>query len=179
MDNPWTEHVKKYIQACKDDKSNPKCISWKEALKLSSESYQELKKIKRIDHNNSKKDVGRRVKSFEINNKKQLDDILSQRRNPLVVMFGASWCGFCKDLRSKHYSKMIDENLPARNNENVLFYDVEAGEASSGIAEQYNVIGFPTIRYYPRNKKSPFVDFGQNERNEIGIRAWASDLSSH
>lgn len=66
-------------------------------------------------------------------------DMVIQNEQPVLVKFGAPWCGPCKML-----APTLDNIATARDD--VVIVEVNIDDADSqGLAQQYNVRGVPTM----------------------------------
>ncbi len=73
-----------------------------------------------------------------------LGKYLKREVRPVMVMFYAPWCGYCKQLKPD-YSAAASELKPSGYI--LAAIDVNRPE-NSVIRKQYNITGFPTILYY-------------------------------
>lgn len=116
-----------------------------------------------------------------------LGKFLKKETKPVMVMFYAPWCGFCKQMKPD-YSLAATE---LKNKAILAAIDVNRPE-NSAIRKLYNITGFPTLLYYElgvkqqvyegENNKEAIVTFLQNPNappkpkpKEID---WAADTSS-
>lgn len=90
-----------------------------------------------------------------------LAKFLKRESKPILVMFYAPWCGFCKTMKPE-YSQAADELL----GESVLAaIDVNRPE-NSIVRTQYNITGFPTLLYY-ENGILQYAYDGENTRSAL------------
>ena len=68
----------------------------------------------------------------------ELQELVIDKKNPVVLDFGAEYCGPCKKLAP------IIADLAGELAGQVDFYEVDAG-AEPGIAQQYGVMSLPTL----------------------------------
>jgi thioredoxin 1 len=73
------------------------------------------------------------------------DEIVAQANLPVVLDFGATWCGPCKKLEP------IIEELGLEKNGSVLMAKVDVGEAPA-IAQKFGVMGVPTVIFLKEGK---------------------------
>lgn len=93
-----------------------------------------------------------------------LGKFLKKEVRPVLVMFYAPWCGFCKTLKPE-FSAAATELKPKYV---LAAIDVNRPE-NSIIRKQYNITGFPTLLYY-ENGRMKFTFDGEN--NKAGIVAF-------
>jgi len=87
----------------------------------------------------------------------------------VLVEYYAPWCGHCKALAPIY--EALAEKLSIVDNLLIAKMDATANEADG-----VNIKGFPTIKFYPANNKTP-VDFEGN-RDEEGILSFLREKSS-
>lgn len=90
-----------------------------------------------------------------------LSKFLKKETKPVMVMFYAPWCGFCKQMKPD-YSKAATE---LKNKAVLAAIDVNRPE-NSVIRKLYNITGFPTLLYYERNVKKQVYE-GENNKEAI------------
>jgi thioredoxin 1 len=66
------------------------------------------------------------------------DEIVTRASVPVVLDFGATWCGPCKKLEP------IIEELGQEKNGSVIMATIDVGEAPA-IAQKFGVMGVPTV----------------------------------
>jgi len=74
------------------------------------------------------------------------DQALARARDenkPILVDFYTDWCGWCKKLDAETYG---NETVAALLNEGFVCLKVDA-EEHVDLAEEYNVVGYPTILF--------------------------------
>ncbi|KAG4077696.1 hypothetical protein HA402_009607 [Bradysia odoriphaga] len=81
---------------------------------------------------------------YHIQDATALGKYLKRETRPVMVMFYAPWCGYCKQLKPD-YSAAATELKPSGYI--LAAIDVNRPE-NSVIRKQYNITGFPTILYY-------------------------------
>ncbi|XP_053674938.1 protein disulfide-isomerase A5 [Anopheles nili] len=93
-----------------------------------------------------------------------LGKFLKKELKPVLVMFYAPWCGFCKTLKPE-FSAAATE---LKGRYVLAAIDVNRPE-NSIIRKQYNITGFPTLLYY-ENGRMKYTFEGEN--NKAGIVAF-------
>jgi len=92
---------------------------------------------------------------------KNFEEIVLDSTKDVLVEYYAPWCGHCKHLAP------IYESLASRlkGSENLIIAKMDA---TANEVESVAVEGFPTIKFYPANKKQSPIDF-EGERDEEGF----------
>lgn len=99
---------------------------------------------------------------YHIQDAAALGKYLKRETKPVMVMFYAPWCGYCKQLKPD-YSEAATE---LKSSGHVLAaIDVNRPE-NSVIRKQYNITGFPTLLYY-ENAQFKYVYEGDNNKAAI------------
>ncbi|XP_060525765.1 protein disulfide-isomerase A5 [Cylas formicarius] len=93
--------------------------------------------------------------------------LLKKEIRPILIMFYAPWCGYCKSLKPE-YSEAARE---LKDEAVLAAMDVNRPE-NTGVRVRYNVTGFPTLQYFENgalrftyegeNKKAALVEFVRN-----------------
>lgn len=84
---------------------------------------------------------------LKISNLQQLKDIMSQTNKLIVIEFGASWCGPCKQIEP------VFQNL-SKSFWQHLFYkiNIDESEETQEIADYYSIKSIPTF-FFVKNGK--------------------------
>lgn len=72
-----------------------------------------------------------------------LSKFLKREPRPIMIMFYAPWCGYCKSLKPE-YSQAATE---LKDHSVLAAVDVNRAE-NSVLRTQYNISGFPTLLYF-------------------------------
>jgi len=102
---------------------------------------------------------------------KSFNDIVLNNDKDVLVEFYAPWCGHCKTLAPKY--EEAAKKLAHNKNIVIAKVDSTANEVPS-----VSVKGFPTIKFFPGNKKNSPIDF-EGERETEGIITWLKEHATH
>ncbi|XP_060077241.1 protein disulfide-isomerase A5-like [Ylistrum balloti] len=90
--------------------------------------------------------------------------LLKKEKGPMLVMFYAPWCGFCKRLKPDFSAAATEMKGKAV----LVGVDVDKPQQMQ-LRMDYNITGFPTIYYFEKGKKL-YLYGGEN--NKEGIISW-------
>lgn len=87
--------------------------------------------------------------------------LIKKETRPILVMFYAPWCGFCKVLKPE-----FSEAATALKGSQILAaIDVNRPE-NIGIRVKYNITGFPTLLYF-QDGEMKYTYEGENKKDDI------------
>lgn len=93
---------------------------------------------------------------------KNFDEIVNDPERDVLIEFYAPWCGHCKSLAPKY--EELAEKLSGESGVTIAKMDATAND----VPAPYQVQGFPTIFYAPKNRKdSPKKYEGGREVNDF------------
>lgn len=69
--------------------------------------------------------------------------LLKKETKPIMIMFYAPWCGFCKSLKPEYASAATE----LKGHSIMAAIDVNRPE-NAVVRAQYNITGFPTLLYF-------------------------------
>jgi len=102
---------------------------------------------------------------------KNFDKEVLNNDKDVLVEFYAPWCGHCKTLAPKF--EEAAKKLAGNKNIVLAKIDATANEVPS-----VQIKGFPTLKFYPSNKKSAPIDF-EGDREVEGIIKWLKEHTTH
>lgn len=83
---------------------------------------------------------------------KNFEELVTNSEKDILIEFYAPWCGHCKKL-----APVYDELGQKLENEDVDIVKMDA--TSNDVPSTFDVRGFPTIYWVPKNKDSPPVRY--------------------
>jgi protein disulfide-isomerase A6 len=91
-------------------------------------------------------------KDFKIVNLR--NTIEPKYNQPILIVFYAHWCPHCSNPTMVEFVQSLAEVLPKKSNVKVSAFNCDYNEEHRDIANNMGITGFPTIRYYNKNRKS-------------------------
>merc|ERR1712062_203765 len=91
---------------------------------------------------------------------KNFEELVTNSEKDVLVEFYAPWCGHCKKL-----TPIYDELGAAMKDENVEIVKMDA--TANDVPPQFDVRGFPTIYWLPKESKTPTSYNGGREKDDF------------
>jgi len=91
---------------------------------------------------------------------KNFDELVSNSEKDVLVEFYAPWCGHCKKL-----TPIYEELGAAMKEENVEIVKMDA--TANDVPPQFDVRGFPTLYWLPKDSKNPTAYNGGREKDDF------------
>ncbi|KAF7266973.1 hypothetical protein GWI33_019754 [Rhynchophorus ferrugineus] len=107
------------------------------------------------EEDDSAKDV------IHISDPNTLSKFLKREPRPIMIMFYAPWCGYCKSLKPEYAQAATD----LKDHSILAAVDVNRAE-NAVLRTQYNISGFPTLLYFA-NGSMKYSYEGDNKRAAI------------
>jgi len=102
---------------------------------------------------------------------KNFEDVVVNNDNDVLVEYYAPWCGHCKTLAPIYASL-------ATKLKDVEGITIAKMDATANEVDGLEIQGFPTIKFYPKGKKSAPVDY-DGERTEEGFIKYLKEHGAH
>jgi protein disulfide isomerase family A protein 3 len=100
---------------------------------------------------------------------KNFDEIVNDPTKDVLIEFYAPWCGHCKSLAPK-----FDELAKKMENEpNIVIAKMDA--TANDVPKPYDVKGFPTLYFAPKNKKTNPVTYSSGREVDDFIKYLAKE----
>jgi protein disulfide-isomerase A1 len=102
---------------------------------------------------------------------KSFNDIVLDNTKDVLLEFYAPWCGHCKSL-APTYEKLGEafSSVPS-----VVIAKIDA--TANDVDPKYGIRGFPTIKFFPADKKNTPIDFN-GERTLDGMKSFVEENAS-
>merc|ERR1712062_232468 len=91
---------------------------------------------------------------------KNFEELVTNSKKDVLIEFYAPWCGHCKKL-----TPIYDELGAAMKDENVEIVKMDA--TANDVPPQFDVRGFPTIYWLPKESKTPTSYNGGREKDDF------------
>merc|ERR1712241_1464622 len=91
---------------------------------------------------------------------KNFEELVTNSEKDVLVEFYAPWCGHCKKL-----TPIYDELGEAMKDENVEIVKMDA--TANDVPPQFDVRGFPTLFWLPKDSKNPTSYNGGREKDDF------------
>ena len=106
--------------------------------------------------------------NFYLRSNEQVDELISNDK-PTIIMFGAKWCHYCKQMRP--YVRNASEN---RTDIDIKYVDIDTNPE---ISKKYPIQGTPAMMYFlpekkpyiPSDKYKKYAFFSFNEKGKSGL----------
>ncbi|GFO20240.1 protein disulfide-isomerase a5-like [Plakobranchus ocellatus] len=105
-----------------------------------------------------------------INSEDAFTKLLKKDKNPLLVMFYAPWCGYCKRLKPDFASAASE----VKSQFTLVGIDVDKAPTMA-LRMQYNITGFPTLLYFEKGKVKYKYGLDNDKKS---ILAWLKNPSN-
>ncbi|KAK3612179.1 hypothetical protein CHS0354_016566 [Potamilus streckersoni] len=102
-----------------------------------------------------------------VESEQSFNKFLKREKNPVLAMFYAPWCGFCKKLKPDFAAAASEMKGKAA----LVGIDVEKPNLVN-LRTEYNITGFPTLYYFKEGRVK--YRYG-GENNKDGIISWLND----
>ncbi|PRD34369.1 UNVERIFIED_CONTAM: Pdia5 [Trichonephila clavipes] len=90
-----------------------------------------------------------------------LGKLLSREKLPIMVMFYAPWCGFCKRLKPEY------EAVATELKKKAIMAAMDVNKPENAVVRQhFNITGFPTLLYFEKGQMKHKYD-GDNNRDGL------------
>ena len=79
--------------------------------------------------------------------------LIPLRGQPILVKYYAHWCPHCHNPEMKEFMEALGNVLPKKTGIKVAAFSCQHNKNHEDIAQNLDIMGFPTFKYYNKNGK--------------------------